>query len=318
MLIKSNTIKITFLLISWLLPIAISAQTPPRFQETEGIIIIEIESAPSYGSWKLDTAKVGYTGDGYLLYNGPDYFNSPGNSLLKFEIAIEKTGKYRFQWHSKIAVGDSNTDHNDNWLRFQDASDFYGEKDGQRVYPKGVGKTPNPNGSSADGWMKIYQNNRDNWTWVTRTSDNDPHEIFVEFDTMGIYTIEISGRSNGHAINRLALFHSDVNASTALDLARSESERIQTVAIKEVLVKALKIRPTLASQFIYFDLPSSIGSGAYEGQIINSLGQQIESFSFHANGKSEVALPIDQLEKGIYFVHFQKGSSYYQGSFVKQ
>lgn len=315
---EHNVCKLTLILFTCLFPIAILAQSLPRFQESGGLVVIEIESAVAYGAWALDTNRIGYTDDGYLQYNGPDYYNNPGNSLLDFEIAIEKPGKYRFQWHSLIAVGESNTEHNDSWLRFNDASDFYGEKNGQKVYPKGVGKTPNPNGSSADGWMKIYQNNANNWTWVTRTSDSDPHEIYVEFDTIGIYTIEISGRSNGHAINRLALYHSDVNASVALDLTQPESEQIQTVGISEIPFRTLTIRPTVATRVIYLDMPTSIPVGVHEGNITNLLGQEIHSFSIHINGTDEVAIPITQLGKGIYFVRFRKDSFYYQGKFMKQ
>lgn len=108
MIIENNVNKFTFLLIGCLFPFTVLAQSLPRFQESEGIIIIEIESALDYGSWELDTARVGYTGEGYLHYKGPNFYNTPGTSLLNFEIAIEKAGKYRFQWHSLIAIGESN------------------------------------------------------------------------------------------------------------------------------------------------------------------------------------------------------------------
>ncbi len=318
MLVENRLCRLAWILVACLFPTAILAQSPLRYQESAGIVIMEIESAENNGSWELETSEVGHTGDGYLHYRGENFYNTPGNSLLTFEIAIEKTGKYRFQWHSRIALGESNTEHNDSWLRFKDASDFYGEKNGQRVYPKGVGKTPNPNGTSVDGWLKIYQNNLNNWTWVTRTSDHDPHEIFVEFDTVGIYTIEISGRSNGHAINRLALFHSDANTSFALDLTQPESERIQTVAVEEISFKTLKIRPTVANDVIYLDLPPSLNAGDYEGQIVNVLGQQMHSFSLPINRKNEVAIPVFQLGRGIYLVRFRKDAFYYQGKFIKQ
>lgn len=316
--IEKTVNQITNLLIICLFPMAVLAQSPPRYQEAEGIVVIEIESAANYGAWELETSVAGHTGDGYLHYKGENFYSDPGNSLLNFEIAIEKTGRYRFQWHSRIAVGESNTEHNDSWLRCKDANDFYGEKDGQRVYPKGVGKTPNPNGTSKDGWLKVYQNHLNNWTWITRTSDHDPHEIFVEFDTVGIYSIEISGRSNGHAINRLALFHGDAIAAEALDLSRPESQRIDVVTVREIPLRALKIRPTVANDMIYLDIPLSIDAGLYQGQIINLLGQPVQSFSSPINGKSEVALPVSRLGRGTYWVRFQKGAFYYQGKFIKQ
>jgi len=317
--LKDLIIYILIITIGSLLPARVLAQSPPIFQESGGVVIIEIESAQNFGLWELQQDELGYTGEGYLHYKGPNHYNAPGNSLLKFEIKIEKTGKYRFQWHSLIAIGESNTEHNDSWLRFQDASDFYGEKDGQKVFPKGVGKTPNPNGSSFDGWLKIYQNNQNNWTWVTRTSDHDPHEIYVEFDTIGIYTIEISGRSNGHAINRIALYHNDVSSSYALDLAQSESQQILTVATKEVQNKTLLIRPTLARNSIIIDIPETISTGIHYGQIINFNGQSLKWFSFHTNsGNENVNIPITDLEDGIYLIRFQERTDTYQAKFIKQ
>lgn len=314
---KKNFNRFLLILIGCVLPMAIFSQTTPRYQESGGVVIIEIESAINYGAWELDTTRVGYTGQGYLRYAGPNFYNTPGNSLLKFEVVIAKTGKYRFQWHSLIATGQSNTEHNDSWLRFNDASDFYGEKSGQKVWPKGVGRTPNPEGSSADGWLKIYQNSLNNWTWSTRTSDRDPHEIYVEFDSVGVYTIEISGRSTGHAINRLALYHSEANPVQAISLASKESARVQTTSINEMPLKDLTILPTLASSMIYVEMPLPRTSHEYEGEIVNMAGKKIQSFTIPPHSSNEVAVPVDHLARGIYFIRLKKDASYYQGKFVK-
>jgi len=253
------------IIIGYLFPIMLNGQAIPTYQGSDGLVVIEIESAIEKSNWLLDTTKIGYTGDGYLLYKGPDLFNLPGNSVLNFKVVIDKPGKYKFNWRSRIALGTSNTEHNDSWLRFKDASDFYGQKNDEKVYPKGVGKTPNPEGSSKDGWMKIYQNVRGGWTWQTRTSDNDPHDIYVEFDTIGTYNLEISGRSNGHAIDRIVLFHSEVSFANATNLDNPESERIETVSTSQVATTvSLKINPTLARDFVKVEIPDDVKSGQYE------------------------------------------------------
>ena len=59
----------------------------------------------------------------------------------------------------------------------------------------------------------------------TSTNDHDPFNIYVEFDSAGIYTVEISGRSDGHAIDRMVLYHSDIFAPYALNLSLPESPR---------------------------------------------------------------------------------------------
>ena len=65
--------------------------------------------------------------------------------------------------------------------------------------------------------MKIYSSGTTNWTWSARTSDHDAHEVYVTFDTAGVYTLEISGRSKYHALDRIVLFKDEaysVNQAT--------------------------------------------------------------------------------------------------------
>ena len=52
----------------------------------------------------------------------------------------------------------------------------------------------------------MYSSGTTSWTWSCRTSDHDPHEIYASFDTAGVYTVQISGRSENHAIDRFVLF----------------------------------------------------------------------------------------------------------------
>ena len=85
------------------------------------------------------------------------------------------------------------------------------------VGPNGSGKTPNPAGSSKDGWFKIYRGGSDlSFKWQSSTSDNDGHDIYVEFDTAGVYTMEISARSSGHAIDQFVLFKAPQTKTDAI------------------------------------------------------------------------------------------------------
>jgi hypothetical protein len=199
-----------------------------QFAEQNGLVVIEFESQPLAAGWIEQTAIDGFTGSSYYQWAGGGQNNNPGEGLLEYSILIETPGRYRFQWRSRIATGDSNTDSNDAWLRFPDADDFYGLKnegnpDESIVYPKGSGKTPNPNGSGSDGWFKVYQNNRSIWNWQARTSDNDAHNIYVEFDQPGVYTLQVSGRSEGFGIDRMVLYSDTVETSMATDEAQPET-----------------------------------------------------------------------------------------------
>ncbi|WP_116770115.1 hypothetical protein [Maribacter litoralis] len=188
------------------------------YNEAEGLVMVEFESGQFSDDWELKTQGDNYTGDGYMVWTGDQFLGSPGNGTVTFKLNITTPGTYRFEWRSSVTTGDQGTEHNDSWLRFADADDFFGEKNDSRVYPKDTGKTPNPNGSSKDGWFKIYRSGNDlDFKWNTSTSDNDAHKIYVTFNTAKIYTMEVSARSSGHAIDKFALFSSSwtMNEATA-------------------------------------------------------------------------------------------------------
>lgn len=60
------------------------------------------------------------------------------------------------------------------------------------------------------------------------TSDNDAHQVYARFDSAGEYEIQISGRSNYHAIDRFVLFrqlnaNANVSQADATNNSRGES-----------------------------------------------------------------------------------------------
>ena len=195
------------------------------FHEKDGLVRVDIENpSPIPNGWETDTAFAGFEGEGYLIWTEGDNFNTPGEGFMRYSIEITNPGTYQFVWRSRIGAGTSNTEHNDSWLRIPTAADFYGEKasTGERVYPKGVGKTPNPEGTSKDGWLKCYMNRLDEWFWRSSTNDGDPFNIFAQFDSPGTYDIEISGRSKSHALDQFVLFKTDKTLSQATAAELSE------------------------------------------------------------------------------------------------
>ena len=308
------------LLAGWFLLSAsmLLAGNPPVFEEQNGLVVIEMESAETYHSWNLQSSIAGYTDSGYLHYEGNNYFGNPGNSLLTFKVYIHKTGQYRFQWHSRIAKGNDGTEHNDSWLRFPDASDFYATKGNHTVYPGGSGKTPNPVGSSSDNWFKVYQNTLNNWSWNASTSDHDPHDIFVDFDTPGMYTIEISGRSNGHAINRFVLYHkASVGSNVALSLNEPESPRYVVSLEDDIQIKDLKIAPNPATNIAQVIL-SGMSGETFNYQLIDASGKVIRKASHLITLQEEkLELQISGLPAGMYFLQGHSDKEFFKGSFLK-
>ncbi|MEM9895702.1 MAG: fibronectin type III domain-containing protein [Bacteroidota bacterium] len=181
------------------------------FVESGGIVKAEFEDAFFENKWALISNDASTSGSGYMRWDGADYFGSPSTDLTTFKISISTTGTYRFIWRSAYTVGNNGTEHNDTWLRFPDADDFFAQQEGGgKVFPRGVGKTPNPEGASTDGWFKIYRSGDDKgFKWQSNTYDNNAHPVFITFDEPDTYTMEVSARSNGHGIDQFALFHKD-------------------------------------------------------------------------------------------------------------
>lgn len=178
------------------------------FLEANALLMIEFEDGAfeDGAQWELISDEDA-SGGVYAVWEGNNNFNAPGSGLVTFRLSVQNPGVYRFTWKSAVTQGDNGTEHNDSWLRFPDAADFYGEKNGSKVYPKDTGKTPNPNGSSKEGWFKVYRSGNDlDFKWQARTSDNDAHDIYVEFAEAGEYTMEVSGRSEAHAIDQFVLY----------------------------------------------------------------------------------------------------------------
>ncbi|MFD1143561.1 malectin domain-containing carbohydrate-binding protein, partial [Larkinella insperata] len=195
---------------------------PAPYEEKNGIVVIETENLSLPSGWRKATSAGGFTGSGYIEWTGAENFSRTGVGLIETTVRINRTGKYIFQWRNRVGRGTSLTEHNDTWLRFPDASNFYGEKGTRRVYPYGSGKSPNPNGAGGDGWFKVYFNAGVwDWAWASWVSDRDPMQVVVEFNSPGVYKLQVSARSAAHLIDRLVLVHSSLSVASAHNAAET-------------------------------------------------------------------------------------------------
>ncbi len=211
------------------------------FVESNGLVVIEAESLDPLGAgWVRvppSTSSAGNIdnpgdalGAGYIVWEGAASNNNVSNGRTTVFVRIANPGTYRFIWRNQVGLGTNTTEHNDTWLLIA-ADSFYGfrSNSGSTVCPRGADPLSNacvgvePNGSSRDGFFKVYSSGAANWKWQASTSDNDAHDIFARFDSAGDYAFVLAGRSTFHVIDRIVLFRSDVTQSFATDAARSES-----------------------------------------------------------------------------------------------
>ncbi|WP_395373309.1 hypothetical protein [Marinicella sp. W31] len=209
------------------------------FVEDNGLVVIQMESASNIpANWPQETTFNDFTGASYLRYDGSNNLGNPGVDQIQYLVLISNPGLYRFRWRSLIAEGTSTTDANDSWLKIE-ASAFYGQKGNDSIVcPKGYDPLTNdcptsldgdgnvtPAGSGSNGWFKIYRSGPGEWVWSTNTSDNDGHQIYARFDSTGLFTINVAGRSANHAIDRLVMYRDDYMGDP-LDTNLPESARI--------------------------------------------------------------------------------------------
>lgn len=211
------------------------------FVESNGLVVIEAESLEPLGAgWvrvppgTSSAADIddpgGALGGGYIVWEGAASNNTVNNGRITAFVRITNPGTYRFLWRNQVGLGTNTTEHNDTWLRVG-ADAFYGfrSSSGSTVCPRGAASQGNacvgaePNGSSRDGFFKVYSSGAANWKWQASTSDNDAHDLFARFDSAGDYAFELAGRSTFHVIDRIVLFRSDVSQAFATDAARAES-----------------------------------------------------------------------------------------------
>ena len=273
----------------------------PQYEEIENIVVIEAENIYNTSSWTIETTDTGFSGSGYLKWGINESFSEPGNGLFSVKIQINDPGIYLFEWRSKIGEGVSPTDENDSWVRFPDASDNFATTDGvdgSRIYPYGSGKTPNPNGSGKDNWWKVYTNTL-GWNWQTRTSDEDPHDMYVQFDDAGVYTIEISARSKFHFIDRVVL---SKGVSDRRSLSYNETLVDEDLLGNEYVNDSnnLKIFPNPANSSQHISL-TGVDNDFYTIKLFDMVGKLIHEK--HKEFKHTVeTLHIPHLKSGMYFV----------------
>ena len=180
---------------------ALSASTASAHQGTfisqDGLLVIPFERADYTGSWNLSTSTPGYGLDGYIRWDGPNLFGSPGtHGVFRVEFELDQGGQWILALRNRHEHPDP-TEDNDVWVRV----------DGGQ-------------------WIKVFSNapsSVGNWTWESRF---DLHGSFPQANynlSAGPHVIEFSGRSHGFKMDRFHLHRP--GAPGATDLSQPESPR---------------------------------------------------------------------------------------------
>lgn len=192
---------------------------PPAcdFQTVSKMAVFEMESLPLTEDWKIGRQVSGASGGAYIFWDGSSHNNDPTHGVMRFKVLVKEAGRYRLWLRNRIGAGTNATEHNDIWARFPDANDYYGVKisnsgEETRRYPKPkceddsfmgriraqaqVTEARCANGSTRDGWMKVYSSGATDWKWSSFTSDNDAHQVVFVSRGNQVITVEIAARAD--------------------------------------------------------------------------------------------------------------------------
>eukprot|EP01104_Vermistella_antarctica_P017936 TRINITY_DN6495_c0_g1_i1.p1 TRINITY_DN6495_c0_g1~~TRINITY_DN6495_c0_g1_i1.p1 ORF type:complete len:405 (+),score=122.49 TRINITY_DN6495_c0_g1_i1:121-1215(+) len=217
------------------------------FRTKNNKVVIQAESLSLVDDWETASSIAGSTGNGYIEWTGPSVNSRITTGIINTQIRVDKAGTYRIQWRSFVGEGTNPTEHNDGWLNFPDAEEFFGYRDTDDntqtlVYPKplcedqtflnqvmqrpGVTLAKCSNGASDQGFFKVYRHGAiDDWVWNTCTSDSDCHYLGVTFSAPGVYTMQVAARADFYLIDRIVIYKIDsVDSAVATDLDHSETK----------------------------------------------------------------------------------------------
>ncbi|MEL7122516.1 MAG: T9SS type A sorting domain-containing protein [Bacteroidota bacterium] len=282
------------------------------FEEKEGLLVIEMEDLPLSESWEINDTIDGYTGNGYIQWTGNEYFNQTGNGVIRFDIKINTPGTYNFNWRVAVGSGEESTLHNDTWLKIN-AGNFYAKKGilfSSTTKPKPDCQSDAnyacPNGSSTQGFFKVFGGAVERFVWRAQTSDHDAHDIVASFDTAGVYSIEINARSSFHCIDRMILWHnSDVKKVNAEKLFNANSTCLTgliTSTEDQVVEPDFKIYPNPARD--QFKIEFSV-FGEKEITLKDFSGRPVRVYKIN---ETELYIQVGTLPRGMYFLEVRRGS----------
>jgi len=161
------------------------------------LVVIQAENPRPLGSWKQESILPGYTGCGYLRWDGPDLFNQPGvGSPLPYRFEIKTAGDYLVRLYVRHDNPNEELE-NDCWIRM-DGGPW--DRMWNNYGPASVGV----------------------WNWESKVDSTLVKPRFTL--DVGTHVFEIAGRSRQFKIDRIHIFPQVVFGTTTVHPESSRKE----------------------------------------------------------------------------------------------
>ena len=160
-------------------------------EEVDGLLLFQAENTTLKGGWKLGLDPNNASGGQFIYFDAPNQYGSVNNvHTISYQFKINNAGKYHFKWTMRQPDGEIGSDlGNDAWFYFP-------------------GDIATGRGTPLTRFRKFVGRSTEAFTWngnVELGHNNQPW-VVVNFATPGVYTLNISGRSHGLRLDRLALY----------------------------------------------------------------------------------------------------------------
>jgi hypothetical protein len=174
------------------------AQDAP-FREVDGLVVIEAESVALVEDWVDESADAGYAGNGYIRWDGANFFDEPDQGTLAFRFTIDTPGEYNLRLRMSHQGAPAGDQENDCWTRMDAGGTWI--------------KTFHPGSRIDEGFTFHSFHELDSGEFV-----NPRYTLGA-----GEHTFYISARSRNVKIDRVHLYLD--NVADPLSIAHPESPR---------------------------------------------------------------------------------------------
>lgn len=181
----ASRLALAFLLTGLAAP-AFAAAAPAESSEpvhvvADGGLAIEVETvAPLPAGWALEREVAGFTGDGYLRWNGGNQYGAPGTGEIGFRLLVPAAGRYHVRLRLNTHGATRADLGNDAFTRIGDGA-----------------------------WTKTFIGGGQAEGWALRSKLEPKHGSFADpvYDlAAGVHRFAISGRSQGLRIDRVVIW----------------------------------------------------------------------------------------------------------------
>ena len=92
--------------------------------EQNGLVVIEAENIDLVPDWVTESSDNGFKGSGYIRWDGPDFFGTPGNGVIAIPFKVNAAGNYYVKLRMSHLGAPKGDQWNDAWMKMNDGGTF--------------------------------------------------------------------------------------------------------------------------------------------------------------------------------------------------